>query len=71
MSEERKNKNIIKLDIPETAAERIALQDAKRLPKCWGISRVGDNEKAILVSFDRRLTDNELRYLDELLKGRA
>jgi len=61
----------IELDIPATAAERIALADAKKLPKCWGVSRMADNEKAILVSFDRALTNNEMRLLDEILKGRA
>lgn len=60
----------IQLDIPETSAERIALEDSRKLPKCWGVSRMADNDKAILVSFERSLTDHELRVLDDLLKGR-
>lgn len=46
-------RKVIQLDIPETSAERVALEDSKKLPKCWGVSRVADNEKAILVSFER------------------
>lgn len=61
----------IQLDIPETSAERIALEDSKKLPKCWGVSRVADNEKAILVSFERPLSNHELRVLDDMLKGRS
>ena len=62
-------RKVIQLDIPTTSAERIALEDSKNLPKCWGVSRMAENEKAILVSFERSLTDNELRLLDDLLKG--
>lgn len=63
-------RKVIQLDIPTTAAERVAREDSKKLPKCWGVSRMADNEKAILVSFERSLTDSELRLLDDLLKGR-
>lgn len=59
----------IQLDIPETSAERIALEDSKKLPKCWGVSRVADNDQAILVSFERPLSNHELRVLDDMLKG--
>lgn len=55
------------LDIPETSVERIALADSKKLPKCWGVSRMADNEKAILTIFERPLTDNEMRYLHKLI----
>lgn len=46
-------------------------------PKAVGVSRVADSEhpeqaaKALLVSFERRPTDDELRAIHELLAGRA
>ncbi len=58
----------IDLDIPKTSAERIALADAKKLPKCWGVSRVADNEKAILISFSDVLTDAQMRYLHDVIR---
>lgn len=47
------------------------------LPKCgdWvrppiqGVGRMFDNEKAVLVMFRRKLTDDELRALHEFLRG--
>lgn len=36
--------------------------------KVQGVSRVADNEKALLVSFTRRPTDDEIRTLHDLLR---
>lgn len=36
--------------------------------KSIGVSRMFDNEKAVLVSFDRRPTDDELRAIHERLR---
>ena len=49
-----------------TEAEKI------KLPNAIGVSRDAESpgEKSVLISFDRALTDNELRYLHELLAGR-
>ena len=33
--------------------------------KCWGVGRMTDNDKAVLLSFDRPLTDDELRALHD------
>jgi hypothetical protein len=33
-----------------------------------GIGRVADNEKAIILYFDRRLTDDEMRALHDHLR---
>ncbi len=38
---------------------------------CPGVSRMGDNDKAILVSFSRRLTDDELRFFHEVCQRSA
>jgi hypothetical protein len=38
--------------------------------RLWGVSRVADNEQALLLSFDRRPTDDELRALHERFKPR-
>lgn len=35
--------------------------------KAYGVSRLADNEQALLVSFSRRLTDDELRFLHEVI----
>lgn len=37
-------------------------------PKVVGVSRVSDNDKVILVSLERPLTDDELRNFHEELK---
>jgi len=58
----------IHLDIPGSAAERVALEDSKRFPKCWGVSRMADNDQAVLVSFAEPLTDDQLRGLHDLIK---
>jgi hypothetical protein len=34
-------------------------------PKVYGIGRVADNEKAIVLYFKRPLTDDEMRVLHE------
>ena len=44
--------------------------DARKLPKARGVGRMGDNDKAIMVHFDRPLTDDELRTLHEMLARR-
>lgn len=36
--------------------------------KVYGVSRMFDNDKAILVSFSRPLTDDELRHLHDYLR---
>lgn len=40
-------------------------------PRLWGVSRVADNEQAVLLSFDRRPTDDELRDIHERLRSAA
>lgn len=40
-------------------------------PRAFGVSRMFDNEKALLVCFERRPTDDELRNLQDLLAKRA
>lgn len=62
-----RDRKTIELNIPETAAERVALADSRRFPKCWGVSRVAGNEKAVLVSFDEPLSDDQLSGLHELI----
>ena len=37
-------------------------------PKAFGVSRVADNDKVVLVSFNRPLTDDELRVLHEEIR---
>ena len=39
--------------------------------KVSGVSRMGDNDKAILVSFSRPLTDAELRFFHEVCERSA
>jgi hypothetical protein len=38
-------------------------------PPARGIGRVADNEKAIILTFDRRLTDDEMRAVHDRLRG--
>lgn len=40
------------------------------LPKAVGVGRVADNERALLVCYNRRPTDDEIRGIHELLAGR-
>lgn len=35
-------------------------------PHCHGVSRLDDNDNAVLISFDRKLTDDELRILHDI-----
>lgn len=37
----------------------------------WGVSRMADNDKALLVSFRARPTDDDLRNLHELIRSYA
>lgn len=37
------------------------------VPPVRGIGRVADNEKAIILYFDRKLTDDEMRALHDAL----
>ena len=39
--------------------------------KCYGAGRMADNEKAVLVVFSRRLTDDELRFFHEVCERSA
>ena len=39
--------------------------------KCPGVSRMDDNDKAILVHFSRPLTDAELRFFREVCQRSA
>jgi len=34
-----------------------------------GVGRVGDNEKAICLYFNRRLTDDEMRAVHEMVRA--
>lgn len=38
---------------------------------CKGISRMGDNANALLLHFDRRPTDDEMRAVHEVVKEAA
>ena len=49
-------------------AEVISLTKATPDPKVYGTGRVGDNPKALLVMLNWRPTDDQLRYLDEVMK---
>lgn len=40
------------------------------LPPCFGVSRMADNDKAVLVSFHRPMTDDELRTFHDALAER-
>jgi hypothetical protein len=65
----------IRLDIPDDPAERVRQQDEWRrrqrafggLPRACGVSRMADNDKAVLISFERPLTDDELRQFHDAL----
>lgn len=39
--------------------------------KCRGVSRMDDNDKAVLVHFSRPLTDAELRFFHEVCERSA
>ena len=39
--------------------------------RCWGSGRDAENPKAIIVYFNRPLTDDELRFFDECSKRTA
>lgn len=41
------------------------------LPKALGVSRLDDNDNAMLVSFPRKLTNQEMAYLHDVLAHRA
>lgn len=36
--------------------------------RCPGIGRVGDNSKALIFYFDRAVTDDEMRFLHEVVQ---
>jgi hypothetical protein len=38
--------------------------------RLWGVSRVADNEQALMLSFDRSPTDDELRAIHERFRAR-
>jgi hypothetical protein len=40
-------------------------------PRARGVGRMADNVKAVLVYFDRRLTDDEMRKLHMMLNERV
>lgn len=40
------------------------------VPKARGVGRVADNDKAIIVYFDRPLTDDEMRALSVIIDGK-
>ncbi len=39
--------------------------------RVFGVSRMSDNDKAVLVSFNRKLTDEELRFFHEVCERSA
>lgn len=43
------------------------LLDVSNLPLARGIGRMADNDRAIILTFDRRLTDDEMRVLHDHL----
>lgn len=59
------------------AAFRAALAaqqpSAPELPRAWGVSRdlASPGQRSVLVSFERALTDDELRALHDLLGGKV
>jgi len=36
--------------------------------RLWGTSRIADNVRVLMLSFDREPTDDELREIDDYLK---
>lgn len=38
--------------------------------KVWGVSRDAENEKALIIYFDRALTDDEMREVHDLVRSR-
>lgn len=55
-------------------SDRSAAANAVALPRAWGVSRDAESPgcKGVLVSFERKLSDDELRGLHDLLsKGGA
>lgn len=49
------------------ASQTPAQQDMVSVPKVWGVSRMFDNPKALLVCFDSVPTDDELRAVQDVL----
>ena len=43
---------------------------ARNEPRCRGVARMADNDRAILLSFDRPISDDELRALHDSLRHR-
>lgn len=59
-------------DDPDLETDRGACPDCQgrgcSLPKAQGISRMSDNDHALLISFDKQLTDDEMRDFHEWCK---
>jgi len=59
-------------DDPDLEADRGVCPDCGgrgcEPPKAQGISRMSDNDRAILISFDKRLTDDEFRDFHEYVR---
>lgn len=47
-------------------AGNCAYPDPTTPPRCHGVSRMADNDQAVLIGFDRKLTDDELRILHDI-----
>lgn len=47
------------------------LSEANAPPRVLGVSRVADNQRAILVSLDRSPTDDEMRALHDAMRLQA
>lgn len=61
----------INLAIAALRDEGAGVAEPVAWPKVWGTSRMFDNEKALLICFDRKPTDAELSAFDDAIKGAA
>jgi hypothetical protein len=55
---------VVDLDIPRTAAERLARQ----VLKCPGVGRDKDRDSALQFYFNRHVTDDEMKFLHEVMQ---
>lgn len=54
-----------------TERERPILRLASDKLRVWGVSRDAENPKAVMVSFNRKLSDDELRFFHEVCERSA
>lgn len=56
--------------MPDRPVLRLASAMRDKL-RVWGVSRDAENPKAVLVSFNRKLSDAELRFFHEVCERSA